>query len=103
MKEKKSNQTNDRKYFGDDAVGDVGLDAIAELNGIGDRDGEEGLRRGRRSRALRRTGDSSLLFHTAKQPSTCNKKKKEKRKKVERKKKEEGCARYLRNRVGIEL
>lgn len=57
------------KYFGDDAVGDIGLDAIAELNGIGDGDGEKRLRRRRRrSRALRRTGESSLLllFHTAK-------------------------------------
>jgi len=56
------------------------LDAIAELNGIGDGDGEERLRRGRRSRALRRTGDSSLLFHTAKQPSTCNQKRKREKK-----------------------
>ena len=59
------------KYFGDDAVGDVGLDAIAELNGIGDGDREERLRGGRRSRALRGTGESFLLFHIPKQSSTC--------------------------------
>lgn len=52
-----------RIYFGDDAVWYIGLNAIAKLNGIGNGNGEERLRGRRRSRALWRTGETSLLFH----------------------------------------
>jgi len=51
-------------YFGNDAVRDISLNAIAEFNGIGNGNGEKRLRRRRRSRAQRRW--TSLLFHSFK-------------------------------------
>lgn len=71
------------------------MDAIAELNGIGDGDGEEGLRGGRRSRALRGTRESFLLFHIPKQSSTCKQKREKGLRRTERKN-QEVCVQYLR-------
>lgn len=51
-------------YFGNDAVRDISLNAIAEFNGIGNGNGEKRLRRRLRSRAQRRW--TSLLFHSFK-------------------------------------
>lgn len=48
--------------LGDDAIGDVGLDAVPELDGIGDGDREVRVG-GRGSGALRRPRGTPLLFH----------------------------------------